>query len=308
MQSISRRRFVALSATGVATGRTLFAAAYAPGTLTAATVIDRIQHSLGSAWKPDTDDTLKAGDPTTPVTGIVTTALASLEVLRAAVKSGANLVITSEPLFFSKKDSPIPPPLRVPGTPTDTQPATPDAVFSAKAAFLQQHRMVVLRLKEHWRMQKPNPFLTGFAEDLGWTRYVDPADPARLTLPSMQLEAFARFLKMRLGNRGGMRVVGDRQLRVRSVGFLPGSTPLQSALEMLPHVDVIVAGEVREWETVEYVRDTVALEGSKALVCVGRVVSEEPGMKQCARWLGTVVPEVRSSFQSAGDPYWRPTV
>ena len=37
----------------------------------------------------------------------------------------------------------------------------------------------------------------------------------------------------------------------------PASTPIQAALKMLPNVDVIVAGEVREWESVEYARDKV---------------------------------------------------
>jgi hypothetical protein len=102
-------------------------------------------------------------------------------------------------------------------------------------------------------------------------------------------------------------VVGDRQLPIRTVALLPGSTPIQAAIELLPRVDAILAGEVREWETVEYVRDTVDLGGKKSLVLVGRVVSEDPGMKVCAEWLKSVVPEVPTTWVSAGDPYWRPT-
>ncbi len=105
-----------------------------------------------------------------------------------------------------------------------------------------------------------------------------------------------------------MRIVGDPRLSVRSVALLPGSTPIQASLETLPGADAIIAGEVREWETVEYVRDTVALGGKKALILVGRVVSEEPGMQICAQWLKTIVPEVASTWISAGDPYWRPTL
>ena len=76
---------------------------------------------------------------------------------------------------------------------------------------------------------------------------------------------------------------------------------------MLPQVDTLLVGEVREWETVEYVRDVVDLGGKKSLIYVGRTVSEDPGMKVCAEWLKTLVPEVRSTWCSAGDPYWRPT-
>ncbi len=54
---------------------------------------------------------------------------------------------------------------------------------------------------------------------------------------------------------------------------------------MLPEVDAIVAGEVREWESVEYARDLVAAGRKKALILIGRVLSEDPGMRVCADWL-----------------------
>ncbi len=44
-----------------------------PNTLTAQQVIDRIKAHTGGSWKKGTVDTFKAGDPKTPVTGIVTT-------------------------------------------------------------------------------------------------------------------------------------------------------------------------------------------------------------------------------------------
>jgi hypothetical protein len=75
---------------------------------------------------------------------------------------------------------------------------------------------------------------------------------------------------------------------------------------MLPSVDAIIAGEVREWETVEYVRDKVFAGARKGLILVGRVVSEEPGMNVCASWLKTFISEVPVQHISAGDPYWRP--
>jgi len=73
------------------------------------------------------------------------------------------------------------------------------------------------------------------------------------------------------------------------------------------NVDVIVAGEVREWESVEYVRDKVFAGEKKGLVLIGRLVSEEPGMEVCANWLKTFVTEVPVRHISAGDPYWRPS-
>ena len=76
---------------------------------------------------------------------------------------------------------------------------------------------------------------------------------------------------------------------------------------MLPAVDVIIAGEVREWETVEYARDKVTAGEKKGLILLGRVVSENPGMKACAEWVKTVVPELRTTWIPITDPYWRPS-
>src|SRR5690606_21366174 len=98
----------------------------------------------------------------------------------------------------------------------------------------------------------------------------------------------------------------DAATRVQRVGLLPGSTPIQASLAMLPHIDAIVAGEVREWESVEYARDAVHSGQRKGVILLGRVVSEEPGMAACAEWIRTLVPEVEVRQLPAGDPYWRP--
>jgi putative NIF3 family GTP cyclohydrolase 1 type 2 len=296
MHHISRRQFVTLTATGVATApltamaRSVASSIGAP--VTAREIIDRIKKNIGVAWKPETVDTFKAGDPSTAVTGIVTTALASLDVLGRAVRSGANLIITCEPTFSARADVPKP----------------SDPVLSAKDAFIKQHNLVVWRFSDHWRLRTPDPFAQGLAATLGWSKLADPADPRRLIIPETSLDALASHVKKSLNARGGMRIVGDPQLRVRKVAILPGSTPLEASLKTLPTVDAIIAGEVREWEAVEYVRDTVALGGKKSLTLIGRIVSEDPGMQLCAQWLMTLVPEVASTWISVGDPYWRPTL
>jgi putative NIF3 family GTP cyclohydrolase 1 type 2 len=311
MHLISRREFVALTASSVATVPLTSMARTIKGSVTAQDIFDRIRKNVGVEWKTDTVDTFKAGEPATVVTGIVTTALASLNVLNAAVKAGANMIVTSEPTFFARADSPTPPVRRIPGMPQNDAPSAPppaDPVFTAKAEFLKKHNLVVLRLSDHWRLRRPDPFAQGLAGELGWSKFVAAGDRAHLTIPETSLDALASHVKRSLKSRGGMRIVGSQSLRIRKVAFLPGSTPLQAAVQILPEVDTIIAGEVREWETVEYVRDTVALGGKKSLILVGRIVSEDPGMQSCAQWLKTIVPEVSSTWISAGDPYWRPTL
>jgi putative NIF3 family GTP cyclohydrolase 1 type 2 len=298
--TLSRRKFVELAAAAPLLARSIGA------TVTAQQVADRIRNHIGVDWKTDTVDAFKAGDPSTAVTRIVTTSLASLDVLNRAVNSGANLIITCEPTFYSKADTPTPParrPFGQPAAPLATP--SPDPVFSAKDAFLKKHNLVIFRLSDHWRLRTPDPFAQGFADSLGWSKLA--GDPKHVSIPETSLQALVAHTRNALKSRGGLRVVGDPQLRVRELALLPGSTPIDASLAALPGVDAIIAGEVREWESVEYLRDTHDLGGKKALILTGRIVSEDPGMRLCAQWLKTIVPEVASTWISTGDPYWRPS-
>src|SRR5690349_12383118 len=123
MTGISRRDFVVLTATGaVGTPFVLdhrLTYAFAPigsrisdpgsrATVTAKEIIDRIKKNVGVDWSSDDVDTFKAGDPSTIVTGVVTTSMATLEVLQKAVQAGANLIITAAPTFYSKADTSAP--------------------------------------------------------------------------------------------------------------------------------------------------------------------------------------------------------
>jgi putative NIF3 family GTP cyclohydrolase 1 type 2 len=146
----------------------------------------------------------------------------------------------------------------------------------------------------------------GLAETLGWSKFTVAADPALATIPAVTLGALVSDLKKKLNARGGIRVVGDPQLKVQKIGLLPGTTPIQAALKLLPSVDTLIAGEVREWESVEYARDKVSAGEKKSLILLGRVLSEDPGMKLCAQWVKSVVLELTTTWISVGDPYWRP--
>jgi putative NIF3 family GTP cyclohydrolase 1 type 2 len=303
MKQISRREFVAFSAAGAVTAPgVLYSRFVQPAAeITAQEIVDRIKQKIGGEWKSDTVDTFKSGDPTTIVTGIATTAMATMSVLRGAVKAGANLIITGEPTFYSKSDSTAPPGGRRGGPP-----APPDPVFTAKNEFIKANGLVIWRFSDHWRQRTPDPFATGLTNTLGWSKLKAADDPARITIPALTLDALASDLKKKLGAHGGIRVVGDPQLKVQKIGLLPGTTPIQAALKLLPQVDAVIAGEVREWESVEYARDKVTAGEKKSLILLGRVVSENPGMNVCAQWIKTLVPELTTTWIPVADPYWRP--
>jgi putative NIF3 family GTP cyclohydrolase 1 type 2 len=327
MNQISRREFVTFATIGAVAAplavsqRTVRAA----GTLRALEIIERIKKNIGVEWKSETVDTFKAGDPATVVEGIVTTSMATMDVLRRAVKAGANLVITCEPTFYAKADSATAPARRggsdnrgrggsgavaggvnVAGQVPPASASVTDPIFAAKNDLIKRNNLVVWRFSDHWRLHKPDPLCQGLADVLGWSRFRAADDATRVSIPAITLDALASEIKRKLNARGGIRVVGDARMKVQTIGLLPGTTSIQAALKIVPGVDVVIAGEVREWESVEYVRDKITAGEKKGLILVGRVVSEEPGMNVCAQWLKTIVPELTTRWIPVGDPYWRP--
>lgn len=265
----------------------------APAVLTAGQVIDRIKAHVGVPWRQQTVDNLTAGSSDTRVAGIATTMMATLAVLRRASAAGRNLVITHEPTFFSHQDT--------------VNQLQRDETYLYKLDFINKHNMAVFHFHDHWHARRPDGINAGMSRELGWAQYADPENPRLYTFPSTPLARFAQDLERKLQART-MRVLGDPQLPVGRVlaswGYVsqfPGTT-----LIARPDVDVLVVGETREWELVEYVQDMIASGKEKALIVIGHVLSEQAGMNLCADWLKGFIPEVPIEFLPAEEPFWLP--
>jgi len=262
--------------------------------LTARDVVQRIQQNIGVPWTQPTVDTFKDGDPATPVTGVAVTMMATFDVLKRAAARGANLVITHEPTFYDHFDK------------LDVLEAEHDSVTLAKRAFIREHRMIVVRMHDHWHRRRPEPMATDLARVLGWERYRG-ASEFLYRVPATTLAELAATIRRRLPTPT-LRVVGDSTVRVTKIGLSPGAAGFERHRQLLQQedVEVLVIGEAREWETVEYVADAVTAGRRKALIILGHVPSEQDGMEEFARWLGTFVKEVPVTFVPTADPFWAP--
>jgi putative NIF3 family GTP cyclohydrolase 1 type 2 len=103
-----------------------------------------------------------------------------------------------------------------------------------------------------------------------------------------------------------VRVVGDPAMKVTKVGFSPGAAGFERETHALERddVQVLLVGETREWETVEYAADAVTQGRNKALIVIGHVPSEQAGMEECTRWLKGFVKQVPVEFVAAKEPFW----
>lgn len=264
--------------------------------LTAEQVVQQIQKQTGLTWKADTVDTFKAGSKDTQVTGIAVTMMATLDVLQRAAAEHCNLIITHEPTFYNHQDT------------TAALSERSDPVLAEKQRFIQEHHLVVWRFHDYWHMRKPDGIQLGMAKALGWLPIQDATDPHLFHHAETTVEQLADELKQKLAIRV-VRVVGDPHLHVSRVAMLPGAADSLSQMGMLerPDVDVLVIGETREWETVEYAADSVTEHRPKALIILGHVPSEQAGMEECARWLGTFIQGVPIKFIATAEPFWTPS-
>jgi putative NIF3 family GTP cyclohydrolase 1 type 2 len=261
--------------------------------LTARSVIERVKQHIGVPWTEPTVDTFKDGDSTTRVTGVAVTMMATFDVLQRAAAGGANLVITHEPTFYDHLDK------------LDVLEAEHDSVTAVKRDFIRQHHMVVVRMHDHWHRRHPEPMATALSHKLGWDQYRSADSEFLYNLPETTLAELARAIRLRLP-APTIRVVGDPNLRVTKIVVVPGAAGFaRHRAALRQDVDVLVIGEAHEWETVEYVADAITAGQKKALIILGHILSEQDGMEEFARWLGTLVKEVPVTFVPAADPFWR---
>ena len=267
--------------------------------LPARAVLARIVAANGAAPVPNTVDTIKGGNPETHVTGVVTTFMDTFEVLQKAVAAGDNLIITHEPTFYNHVD--------------DRTIFPDDPVVAAKLRYIEAHHLVVYRFHDGWHRHQPDGILTGVVAQLRWEPYQHagsaPGAAQLFRIPATTVGQLAARLRQQTGSPV-VRVVGDPAMPVTDVALLPGASGLAKQVSYLERddVQVLVAGESAEWETVEYVRDAAALARAglgkpKALILLGHEPSEEAGMQQCATWLRGVLPGMRIDFIPAGSPF-----
>lgn len=254
-------------------------------------VIDRIIADIPGGVLKETVDTVKTGDPNQPVTGVVSTFMATAQVIQQAGNRGANLIITHEPTFYNHLDA--------------VGHWQGDRVYEAKRRLLDENGIVVWRFHDYWHRHEPDGILAGVLDELEWNRFADPERPNVCIVPETELQKVINMLKSTF-EIPQVRVVGDPGMACSRIAFLPGAVGGPRQLSFLSEnedVEVLVCGEVNEWETTEYVRDASLVGRPLALVVLGHASSEEPGMRWLVNWLKPRIPGIPVTHIPATDPF-----
>jgi len=290
-----RRKFIAT--TLKATGATLVAGIpaltmavdQAATALTVQDIINIILKEIPGAPFADTVDTIKSGNKDQRVTGIVTTMFATINVIKETARLNANFIIAHEPTFYNHAD--------------DKGWVAKNDILKKKEELLKHYDIAVWRFHDYWHTIRPDGILTGVLKMANWQQYSQPGEPV-FRIPATSLKNIVEHLRNSL-HISHMRVIGDLQQKCERIAVMPGAAGGQRQISLVENEspDVLIVGEVHEWETAEYIRDAIALGSKTALIILGHSVSEEPGMQWLVEWLQPKVPAIKVNHISSGDPF-----
>lgn len=258
---------------------------YKKGGITVGEIMDMFISEVSGSPFDKTVDTLKAGNRDLVVTGIVTSMFATVEVIKKAIGLGANFIIAHEPTFYNHEDN--------------TDWLQNDEVYNYKADLLKSHNIAVWRNHDYIHSHVPDGVFKLLVSILGWTNYYD-GNTSVATLPQTSLRALIEKVKMNLGI-SMVRYIGSSTQSCKKVLLMPGASGgRRQIIAIGKHKpDVVMCGELQEWETAEYVRDAREEGKQISLIVLGHIASEEPGSEYMVNWLKAKVLGVNATHVPA---------
>ena len=240
-----------------------------------------------------TCDTLKFGDPDREVRKVATTMFPTPEVIRAAHRWGADLLIVHEPTFYSHFEVK----------------AEHDPVIEAKERLLEEAGMTLWRFHDHPHVKIPDMIAEGelaYLElDGDWKESTGFGSNRFELREPITPRALARRIEEKL-HVAHVRVCGaaDEPCTKLSLGFGAGGGTIEALRD--PGVEVVLVGEACEWMDAEYARDAAQLGFRKALLFIGHVGSERDGMRLLADRMRDLFPALETRYFECGEAYGYP--
>ncbi len=290
----SRRKFVrtisALSATTFLFPYSSHANLHSIAGTTVGDIMDRFIADVPGAPFSTTVDTLKAGNRNLEVSGVVTTMFATIDVIEKAHQLDANFIIAHEPTFYNHFD--------------ETDWLASDDVYLYKKKLLETYNMAIWRNHDYVHTYFPDGVQQGVVDRLGWNEYFDPNNRNMYEIPPVTLDALILHLKESLGI-STVRFIGNPDQTCRKVLLMPGAAGgrRQISLTSAEKPEVVICGEVSEWETAEYIRDARSKGDTISLIVLGHADSEEPGSAFMADWMKNTFPHIPVTHVPATNPF-----
>jgi len=221
-------------------------------------------------WDATTDH-FQIGDPQTRVKAVAVAWQARLDALEKAHRLGCNVFITHEQFEYPE--------------PQVARKDEKQSYEGKKRKFCEEHGMVVMRCHDVWDRVPEIGIVDSWAAQLGLkggsagnaTEAVHPA-------PAATLEDLAEYVleKTRPLGQDGVEMIGDPKARITRVGIGCGAgTNYRKMVKM--GADAVIGTD----DGMHYWADgSWALDRGLPVVVVAHCISEEPGMKNLAAYIG----------------------
>ncbi|MCG2612927.1 Nif3-like dinuclear metal center hexameric protein [Terrimonas sp. NA20] len=291
--SHSRREFISLSGKVLASAALLTSSAGVLAShqeeLNVGQIMDAFIKEVPGSPFEKTVDTLKSGDRNIKVKGIITTMFATIDVINKAIALNANFIIAHEPTFYNHAD--------------ETAWLKNDDVFNYKMDLLKKHNIAVWRNHDYIHMHQPDGVRDYVVRRLGWTKQYD-TESWVADIQSSSLQTLIMHAKKSLGIKQ-LRYIGDPRQVCKKILLMPGAAGGQRQITAIGSrkPDVLMCGEIQEWETAEYVRDARSKGDKLSLIVLGHIPSEEPGSAYMAEWVKQKFPAIPVKHVGAGSPF-----
>ncbi len=271
--------------------------------MTVREIVDGIIQKTGMEPLPldQTCDQLMTGSFDMEVTKIVTTFMATVEVIQEAIRIGANFIITHEPTWFTGSDA--------------IDWLENDPVYLEKKSLIEQHKIAIWRFHDHMHMGQEDGIYRGFELEFDLEQYKMKNSEGFehfggcYQIPPKTLAELCHYFKEKLDMKV-IQIVGNPDMVVQRIGVLVGGGSLGLGVEEMPmklmhdgKLDLLICGDITEWTTSAYVRDAAALGMNKGMLVLGHERSEEVGMKHLGSWLKSITGELEIQFVDAGEPF-----
>lgn len=234
-----------------------------------------------------TRDKVLYGNTDQEITGIVTTCYASVDVIREAIRLGANFIIVHEALFWNRGDH--------------TDWLNDNKTFQYKKALLDEGNICVWRNHDYIHSGIPlkdgtytDGIFYGVMKEFGWENNLicDIVKPMVFEFEETTVHQFASSLKEKL-NLNGVKIIGDLNTPVKKVwicGHIDGRIDREILARMENEdIDTLITLECTDYTVAEYVRDSTMAHRAKTIIALGHFNAEEPGMKYMLNYLPEVL-------------------
>lgn len=220
---------------------------------------------------PKTIDTVKAGDTSKEIKKVGVTMFPTVEVLRAAIEWGADMLVVHEPVYFENADI-----------------LTDNSIGLIKREMIEKAGLVIYRDHDHMHAETPDGIAEGEVYYLGLKGTMEECTHRRprimtLDTPITAVE-LAELIEEKLGVKN-VRIAGERNKKATKLALCCGSVSPVLGLELFEKdgAELMFCGETSEWKLCEYARDSAALGFNRAVLTLGHVGSERDGMRLMAK-------------------------